>query len=165
MSREGFEGTNRLQDKLEAYKKRLVDNVDNAIYQGGLKIEGDAKLLVIVDTGHLRASIATRLIKEPGRTIVEVGSNLEYAAVVEFGSSPHRPPIEVLEPWVLRVILRGDEAYDGEAKDIAYAVAGMIAKWGTVERPFLDPAFQMNYKNIKLRVISAVKKTKGELKD
>lgn len=165
MAREGLEGSKRLQDKIDKYKKRLVDNVEKIMLQGGLKIEGDAKMMVIVDTGHLRASIATKLIKQPGKVIVEIGSNLEYAATVEFGSSPHRPPVDALEPWVLRVILRGDEAYDGEARDIAYAVAGSIAKWGTRERPFLDPAFQMNHKNIKVNIINAIRQTKGELKD
>ncbi|GMQ61198.1 MULTISPECIES: HK97 gp10 family phage protein [Vallitalea] len=164
MAKEGFIGANRLKEKFRAYHQRATNNIERALYKGGLQVESDAKLLVIVDTGHLRASIATRLISTQSKTVVEIGTNLEYAAIIEFGSSPHFPPVDALEPWVKRVILNGVEAYEGEAKDVAYAVAKNISKWGTQARPFLQPAYDMNIDHIKVDVKEAIKESKSELK-
>ncbi len=164
MAKEGLKGAKRLSEKFRTYHNRASGKVERAMYKGGLNIEADAKLLVTVDTGILRRSISTRLIKTGNKSIVEIGTNLEYAIMVEFGSSPHFPPIDALEPWVKRVLLNGVEAYEGEAKDVAFAVAKSISKWGTQARPFLQPAFEMNIKQIKVSVRQAIMESKSELK-
>lgn len=64
----------------------LVDNADtivsNEINKTAYKIERDAKQLCPVDTGRLKGSITTN----PGHLEAEVGTNVEYAGFVEFGT-------------------------------------------------------------------------------
>lgn len=164
MAKEGLKGSKRLRQKFRAYHQRASGKIEKALYKGGIVIEADAKLLVDVDTGHLRRSISTRLIKVGNKTIVEVGTNLEYGIIVEFGSMPHFPPVDALEPWVKRVILNGVEEYKGEARDVAFAVAKTISEWGTHPRPFLQPAYDMNINHIKVNVKQAIQESKSELK-
>lgn len=42
-----------------------------------------------VDTGRLRNSITWQLVQGPDGVYGEVGSNVEYAAYVEYGTEPH----------------------------------------------------------------------------
>jgi HK97 gp10 family phage protein len=66
-----------LPDAEEAKMKRIV-----------LQIERDAKSIVPVDTGNLRASIESRVIRNnDGGITGVVGTNTDYAAFVEFGTS------------------------------------------------------------------------------
>lgn len=57
----------------------------------------------------------------------EVGTALSYAQPVETGSKPHRPPVEPIADWVRRKLGKDPE----EALDIAYAIAGKIAREGS----------------------------------
>lgn len=59
-----------------------------------------------------------------------VGTALSYAAPVETGSRPHRPPIEPLAEWVRRKLGKTGK----EARGIAFAIAGKIAKKGSEGR-------------------------------
>jgi len=63
------------QDKKEEIQEKLL--------QIGLEIEGAAKRKCPVDTGRLRASINTK--QQKGNTI-QVGTNVEYAPYVEYGT-------------------------------------------------------------------------------
>lgn len=98
-----------------------------------------------VSTGLLRASITHRLIDSPQRPKAEVGTNVEYAKDMEFGSSPHFVPIANLIKWAKR---------KGLDEDIAYAVQDAIAEHGTKPHPFLVPALNENKARI-LRAIEA----------
>jgi HK97 gp10 family phage protein len=51
-----------------------------------LRVNNRAKQLCPVDTGRLRSSIAMRLEAEAGRLIAVIGTNVEYAPYVEFGT-------------------------------------------------------------------------------
>jgi len=55
----------------------------------GFQIEREAKGNAPVDTGRLRASITTKLTERNGIPMVKVGTNVEYAPYVEFGTQPH----------------------------------------------------------------------------
>jgi len=91
-------------------KKNYAQAVDVAIIRGlitvAVKIEGDAKLLAPVDTGRLAGSItyATKKkasgVESPAthsdgvstprnKWMAYVGTNVEYAADVEYGTRPH----------------------------------------------------------------------------
>lgn len=95
--------------------------------------ENVAKTQAPVDQNTLRDSINYD-VEERGDVIVgTVGTNVEYAEAVEFGSEPHFPPIASLKGWANRVL--GDE-------DAAYPVAKAIAKNGTKPQPFMSPAFE-----------------------
>jgi len=66
-----------LAEKFREAGKEAQDKIDKALLKAGLLTERTAKKYQTphVDTGRLRASIATRLIPMN----VEVGSNVEYA--------------------------------------------------------------------------------------
>lgn len=76
---------------LEAKLKRLNPMTHAAIVRGvalaAAKVEGDAKTIVPVDTGHLRASISSNSHSTANGAEAEVSTNVEYAAYVEFGTS------------------------------------------------------------------------------
>jgi HK97 gp10 family phage protein len=52
-----------------------------------LLVERDAKINAPVDTGRLRSSITNRLEIEEGQLVGIIGTNVEYAAYQEFGTS------------------------------------------------------------------------------
>lgn len=81
-----------------------------------------------VDTGALLNSIHVEM---EGDAVI-VGSNLEYAPHVEFGTRPHFPPLEPIEEWARRK-LKGDKA-------TARKIAWKIYHYGTPPQPFLRPA-------------------------
>ena len=60
-----------------------------------IRVESRAKVLASgrpgprVQTGRLRASITHRVLSSPAGAFAEVGTNVEYAGFVEFGTSPH----------------------------------------------------------------------------
>lgn len=73
----------------EDHTQEAIDAKDIAVERAleaiGLAAEGYAKLLCPVDTGRLRNSITHDVRAE--EDAVYVGTNVEYAAYVEFGTS------------------------------------------------------------------------------
>ena len=67
---------------LEAFKKQVADG----LLAIGETAEGYAKENCPVDTGRLRGSISNK-VQSDG---VYIGTNVEYAAVVEFGNATHK---------------------------------------------------------------------------
>ena len=51
-----------------------------------------------INLGHLHNSVAVS-IEDQGLTGI-IGSNLEYAPHVEFGTRPHFPPLAAIQAWV-----------------------------------------------------------------
>ena len=70
----------------EKYPDKAKAAVAEAIKKGCLSIEASAKQNCPVDTGNLRASITTNIIDD---TSGEVGTNVEYASFVEYGTKKH----------------------------------------------------------------------------
>ena len=70
--------------------KELFDTpegaVPKALFKVGQRVANRAKQLCPVDTGRLRDSITADLQHEPEGYVVAVGSNVEYAPFVEFGT-------------------------------------------------------------------------------
>lgn len=80
----------------DGVSKNVEREVKELISSTAYNIEADAKRLAPVDTGTLRRSIATDIQEEGWKA--EVGTNLEYAALVEFGTSkteaqPYMTPV------------------------------------------------------------------------
>ena len=69
---------------LEQYSEKVDEAISEAIKKGCLAIEASAKQKCPVDTGNLRASIATNMVDEK---VGEVGTNVEYASYVELALS------------------------------------------------------------------------------
>lgn len=68
---------------LEQYPEKVEQAISEAIKKGCLAVEASAKQKCPVDTGNLRASIAANMVDEK---VGEVGTNVEYAAYVEYGT-------------------------------------------------------------------------------
>lgn len=89
-----------------------------------------AKVLAPVDTGRLRASIRVESRRSLGfRTIYTVGSDVEYAAMVNDGTRPH--VIRPRRAQVLRFQVGGRVVF-----------ARVVNHPGTRARPFLDRALR-----------------------
>lgn len=84
---------NRISECLEFLEQAKA----KVIEEWGLLAEGYAKLNCPVDTGRLRNSISHG--KEDENTMV-VGTNVEYAAYVELGTSRHPDPQPYLAPAI-----------------------------------------------------------------
>lgn len=109
------------------------------LFNAMTQMQNLAKRRAPVDTGRLRASInlfpEAKLASE---YLLVCG--VDYGVYVEYGTSPHYPPISPLKRWSRHVL--GDE-------EAAYAVRGKIAKQGTPAQPFFRPAFN-EVKNVYL---------------
>ena len=87
--------------------------MEQAMRNAALVVAGAAKELAPVDTGRLRASITPAVAREANEVIGVVGSNVEYAPYMEFGTGPagdpavphkasHWPPAAALDVWASR---------------------------------------------------------------
>lgn len=75
----------------------------------------------------LRGSINGKVVHYGQRVQGSVGSPLEYAAPVEYGTKPHFPPVAPIELWCQRKL-----GLDGkEAQSVALAIARKIRWKGT----------------------------------
>jgi HK97 gp10 family phage protein len=72
-----------LAKQLNAESGPLVKEV----LKRALQVESRAKMLCPVDTGRLRSSITSAVEKEGDTIVGVVGTNVEYASYVEFGTS------------------------------------------------------------------------------
>ena len=74
--------------------------IDKGIGKGVQKIKSDAKVNCPYDTGRLKGSISTEHL-EP--KVWAVGTNVEYAMFVEFGTGQHGAPgvPHTMQPWCI----------------------------------------------------------------
>jgi len=91
---------------LQAIDEHLPDIMD-AI---GATAEGYAKQRCPVDTGRLRNSI-THQVTDDGRTVL-IGTNVEYAPYVEYGSSTRKP-----KPYIKPAITDHKDEYTKMLED------------------------------------------------
>ena len=78
--------------------------IERALEAIGLQCEGYAKMLCPVDTGNLRNSI-THTTDAEGK-VEYVGTNVEYAAYVEFGTSKTRA-----QPYIQPAVYNHTDEY------------------------------------------------------
>ena len=83
-----IEGQKELQERLKKIESTAKTAIEQALLNSALIVERDAKINAPVDTGRLRSSIMHR-DKDFGTNepMIEVGTNVEYAPYVEFGTS------------------------------------------------------------------------------
>lgn len=108
-------GTNlKMHIELDDFSEDVVMALANALERGMIAIgetaEKYAKEIVPVDTGRLRNSITYLVDKE--RAEVYIGSNVEYAAPVELGTSRMRP-----RPYLAPAATQHNEEYRQLVKD------------------------------------------------
>lgn len=96
-----------------SHKKEIIDLKNEAIARAleaiGIQAEGDVASLAPVDTGRLRDSITHET--HAGEESVYVGTNVEYAAYQEYGTSRMRA-----HPYLKPGIMNNLETYKSIAK-------------------------------------------------
>lgn len=107
---------------------RMSDDVARAVERTRIDVQNEARRRAPVDTGRLRSSIVSRA-EGGGRGLgYVVGSNVNYAAAVEFGTAPH-----VIKPRYKQALY-----WPGAAHPVA-----QVNHPGTRAQPFLRPAIEM----------------------
>jgi len=126
---------------IKKYPQKLYEVNKRFLPDAGALIQGEAKRNLranrTTNEGQLRSSI----VSDVGRDEVKIGSNLEYAAHVEYGTRPHFPPISAIQEWARKKIGDG-------SKSTAFLIARKISRVGTKAQPFLRPALDVNRKNL-----------------
>lgn len=112
----------------------------NAMNRATVIVQGTARQLVPVDTGRLRASIATEIRGTGGGVVGVVGSNVKYARIVEEGRGP--------------VVAKG--------RALRFEIGGQIIFRKSVGpakgKPYLRPALQRNRARIGREFDTALKR-------
>jgi HK97 gp10 family phage protein len=119
---------------------QIANQAAKAVEKCCIMVESDAKQLCPVDTGRLKGSITHRLKKDKNEIVGEIGTNVEYAAAVEFGSS---------EEWKGTFVGKGGK----------YKKRKLYSKTFNrkIARPFLYPALKMNELKIKKELAKVMK--------
>lgn len=154
-------GFNELFQKFSPSKVQAVTtDFRRALLRGAVMIEGEAKRLCPVDTGTLRRSIThTMPYLNDGHWQVDIGTNVEYAPFVEFGTGGRgaagATKGQSITPTAYEAMSQMGYQYGGGKK--RPGSAGMGA------RPFLFPAFE-KYRDIvpKLMLQAAVARMLGK---
>jgi HK97 gp10 family phage protein len=147
-------GEKDLQGMLQSIRRVLPEYAAKAVSAHAIAVQARAKQNIsdipAVDTGRLRSSI-----KIQGSGIsARVGSDVNYAPSIEFGTRPHFPPLEPIRQWCRRHQL---------PEGIAYVIARKIARNGTPAKPFLFPAFEAERPNFEHEIREAFSQIRGQL--
>lgn len=99
--------------KVTSHVKEVIEAKNDAITRAleaiGIQAEGDVAELAPVDTGRLRDSITHEV--DESEEAVYVGTNVEYAAYQEYGTSKMKP-----HPFLKPGIMNNLETYKSIAK-------------------------------------------------
>lgn len=120
--------TRQYETALRRALGRQSDEVRRAIVATGVDVQTEARRRCPVDTGRLRSSIVHRVEADARSTSVEVGSNVNYAADVEYGTAPH-----VIVPRNKKALF-----WKGAAHPVA-----KVNHPGTRAQPFMRPALEL----------------------
>ena len=120
--------TRQYETALRRALNRQSDEVKAALVRTGIDVENEAKRRCPVDTGRLRSSIVHRIGGGGRLTDITVGTNVSYAADVEYGTAPH-----VITPKNRKALY-----WPGAAHPVA-----KVNHPGTRPRPFMRPALEL----------------------
>lgn len=120
--------TRQYETALRRALGRQSDEVRRAIVQTGVDVQNKARELCPVDTGRLRSSIVHRTEGGGRTTGVVVGTNVSYAADVEYGTAPH-----VILPKNKKALY-----WPGAAHPVS-----RVNHPGTRAQPFMRPALEL----------------------
>ena len=83
----GFDASvKQLEARLQGWMKAVEPQAEQAMKQIAQRWQAEAQTRVPVDTATLEDRILQNVYKENGVIVAEVGSNIEYAAYLEFGT-------------------------------------------------------------------------------
>lgn len=89
-----IKGVTSLRKKLEEYEKKVRNERMKAMRKAVLMVERRAKQIVPVDTHRLQRDISHEVEEKDNKIFGRVGTNVEYAKYVEFGTSNPKYPIQ-----------------------------------------------------------------------
>ena len=82
--------------KTKWYGKERLDEINHLLYNkmhvASEFVLSEARRRCPVDTGNLRSSLNQEVEKENGEIVGRVGTNVEYAAYVEYGDESGKKP-------------------------------------------------------------------------
>jgi len=137
----GFKG---VKTALKDQGQRVVNAISDEIKMMALEVEKGAKLRAPVDTGRLRGSYGT-FFGHRGGTLdyATVGTNVEYALHVEFGTRPHVIKVKKKKVLASRTQIFGK----------------VVNHPGTRARPHLIPALNEVKRTMTTRMQRVLKRT------
>lgn len=107
----------------------------------------------------LAGSVSWDVQQSGAGAVAEIGSPLDYAEYVEYGTRPHRPPVAALQLWVGVVL--GLQGVAG--RSAAYAIGQKIARTGTRAQPVWQPTFDALQSEFRGKVAAAMDRVLGRL--
>lgn len=135
-----LKGVEKAINKIKSWETEKINEVKRIVAETGRAIEAEATLRAPVDQGNLKASIHTD-IENKGLTAL-VGTPVDYAPHVEFGTRPHK-----IRTKKAKVLSNGKSFFGKE-----------VNHPGTTAQPFLMPAFDRNKK----KFVNAIRKVLNE---
>ena len=131
-----IEGLDELKAAADKAGSEYVHLMEQAMGRAVTKVQNDIKENItnkgISNTGNLRRSVQKH---EVTATRGVVGVDEKYGAYVEFGTSPHFPPVAPLERWAQTKL---------GTPGLGFIIARKIARSGTPAQPYAVPAFVSN---------------------
>lgn len=123
------------KNSLDEAKNKMIGDMLNNVTKACLLVVGEAKERCPVDEGLLRASITYQVEKNSNEIVGYIGSNLDYAPYVEYGT--------------------GIYAKDGNGRKTPWIWEGHSKKWkgkfytkGQKPKAFLEPSVRENLDRI-----------------
>ncbi len=119
-------GLDQLKKKLQP--KNVTDPLNDGVKKATILLDREVKMATVVDTGRLRASMTSQF----GAGFGQVGTNVEYAPIVEFGKGNIRARhieggAKILGEGMFAFGLR---KLSGKMKDLLGDIANAIeARW------------------------------------
>ncbi|MEH6957220.1 HK97-gp10 family putative phage morphogenesis protein [Neobacillus drentensis] len=125
----------RFQDAIEDMKRKRKQTMEEI----ATFVEAEAKQRAPVDTGDLRRRITHVTQHTDDESRAKIGTNLEYAPVIEEGSKPHKIKRNDGKPLKIKI--------DGK-----WVTVDEVNHPGTKAQPFLRPAIDENAGEIQERI-------------
>lgn len=140
-----------LEETLDELASALEKHLKEATVTAIRLVEATAKERVPVDCGTLRASIASEVSSIASNVLrAHIGSNVDYAADVEFGTDPHT--ITPTDAEALHWTEGGEDVF-----------AQSVQHPGTDPQPFLGPAIETHKSDIEELLASAIEDAVDEV--
>ncbi len=87
-------GFKQFQRNMRELKEDMPAVLESAMQVGGMVIEREARRICPYETGNLRSSIHTEVRQERKEVTAVIGTNVEYAKYVEYGTSNPNYPVQ-----------------------------------------------------------------------
>lgn len=140
---------------VDKFIKQVKMDANKALLYCGEYLQGKLREQLSIDsydTGALARSVTYRLVEDG---VVEVGTNLEYAAIREYGRKPGRfPNLDALVGWSARhgMITGGaTQKYDElhyKDKGVIFLVARAIARRGIQGKHTFENVYEQEKDNV-----------------